>query len=658
MNNDLENDLRNPEPRGGMTKKTVAEVISKVAAYVGKGGNAALSLFSGLLAAGLILYSGYVLYDTFYTENEAYSAWDVLKQYHPDFTDIEDSEVPTSTWDSMSEITPNYRAWVTIYDTTIDYPIVQGEDDLYYAMHNIYGESSLTGAIYLAAANTPDFSDNYNLLYGHHMDNGAMFGNLDLFMEREYFDAHREGILVTKDKVYDFTIFASIKTDAYAGEAYDLGGNKNLNALKIFIENNALIYDAEASWTPEKVLAFSTCASATTNGRLLVYASLTEREITVPETTPPETEPPETEPGETEPPETTPAGIEPVEPEPGETEPREPEPGETEPTEPEPGETEPREPEPGETEPPIEDIPEEETPLEGLIRRLTPTGSSWYRRGAWALVNLIALIATAYILLPLLRLKGKYGRAKKMKKFNGVKEDLWDAEDMTPDDEETRAMILNFAVEEYEMKPEEIEEKDFDKAVGELYYHVKSFKRRFTVAVILEIIITVVAIIAFIWTENMRLPMRLIDKWTPLMLLFLLVIWLIDFLMTRYRKDLRADEEDDDQTPPEGPAPDMPDIPPVAGTPEEPAEPEEPEEPEQPAEPEKPEEPEQPAEPAEPAEPAAPEQPAAPETPDAPTEPGTPEPPQGETPNAEPTEGTVNAENPQTPEEPKTPDNQ
>ncbi|MBR4204506.1 MAG: sortase [Clostridia bacterium] len=486
MNNDLENDLRNPEPRGGMTKKTVAEVISKVAAYVGKGGNAALSLFSGLLAAVLILYSGYVLYDTFYTENEAYSAWDVLKQYRPDFTDIEDSEVPTSTWDSMSEITPNYRAWVTIYDTTIDYPIVQGEDDLYYAMHNIYGESSLTGAIYLAAANTPDFSDNYNLLYGHHMDNGAMFGNLDLFMEREYFDAHREGILVTKDKVYDFTIFASIKTDAYAGEAYDLGGNKNLNALKIFIENNALIYDAEASWTPEKVLAFSTCASATTNGRLLVYASLTEREIIVPETTPPETnppetnppetepgetEPPETEPGETEPPETTPAGIEPVEPEPGETEPREPEPGETEPTEPEPGETEPTEPEPGETEPrepeqgeteprepepgetepretepretepPIEDIPEEETPLEGLIRRLTPTGSSWYRRGAWALVNLIALIATAYILLPLLRLKGKYGRAKKMKNFNGVKEDLWDAEDMTPDDVETREMI-------------------------------------------------------------------------------------------------------------------------------------------------------------------------------------------------------------------------
>ncbi len=656
MNNDLENDLRNPEPRGGMTKKTVAEVISKVAAYVGKGGNAALSLFSGLLAAVLILYSGYVLYDTFYTENEAYSAWDVLKQYRPDFTDIEDSEVPTSTWDSMSEITPNYRAWVTIYDTTIDYPIVQGEDDLYYAMHNIYGESSLTGAIYLAAANTPDFSDNYNLLYGHHMDNGAMFGNLDLFMEREYFDAHREGILVTKDKVYDFTIFASIKTDAYAGEAYDLGGNKNLNALKIFIENNALIYDAEASWTPEKVLAFSTCASATTNGRLLVYASLTEREIIVPETTPPETnppetnppetnppetnppetEPPETEPGETEPPETEPpetrpAETEPTEPEPGETEPREPEPGETEPTEPEPGETEPREPEPRETEPretepPIEDIPEGETPLEGLIRRLTPTGSSWYRRGAWALVNLIALIATAYILLPLLRLKGKYGRAKKMKKFNGVKEDLWDAEDMTPDDVETREMILNFAVEEYEMKPEEIEEKDFDKAVGELYYHVKSFKRRFTVAVILEIIITVVAIIAFIWTEDMRLPMRLIDKWTPLMLLFLLVIWLVDFLMTRYRKDLRADEEDDDQTPPEGPAPDMPDIPPVAGTPEEPAEP------------------------------AAPETPDAPTVP--PTEPGTPEPPQGETPNAEPTEGTANAENPQTPEEPKTPDNQ
>ena len=32
----------------------------------------------------------------------------------------------------------------------------------------------------LAAGNSPDFSDDYNLVYGHHMDNGAMFGGLTI----------------------------------------------------------------------------------------------------------------------------------------------------------------------------------------------------------------------------------------------------------------------------------------------------------------------------------------------------------------------------------------------------------------------------------------------------------------------------------------------
>ncbi len=64
-------------------------------------------------------------------------------------------------------------------------------------------ESSLTGAIYLAAGNAPDMSDSYNLIYGHHMDNGAMFGGLDRYRARSYFESHREGILVSQSAVYD-----------------------------------------------------------------------------------------------------------------------------------------------------------------------------------------------------------------------------------------------------------------------------------------------------------------------------------------------------------------------------------------------------------------------------------------------------------------------
>ena len=49
------------------SKSSVDAVLARVSAV----GNSLVSLLSGLLAAVLILYSGIVLYDTFYVESSA-----------------------------------------------------------------------------------------------------------------------------------------------------------------------------------------------------------------------------------------------------------------------------------------------------------------------------------------------------------------------------------------------------------------------------------------------------------------------------------------------------------------------------------------------------------------------------------------------------------
>ncbi len=36
--------------------------------------------------------------------------------------------------------------------------------------------------------NERKFIDSYSLLYGHHMDNGAMFGDVMNYKEKEYFE--------------------------------------------------------------------------------------------------------------------------------------------------------------------------------------------------------------------------------------------------------------------------------------------------------------------------------------------------------------------------------------------------------------------------------------------------------------------------------------
>lgn len=270
--------LRNREPKNASGKTFGGRIIDLAISS----GNGLVSLLSGLLALVLIVYSGYVLYDTVSIEQKASSAsWDLLK-FKPEIIDDDDVAL---NGPSLRDINSDYRAWLTVNNTTIDYPVVQGADDLYYASHDIYGNSSLTGAIYLAAGNSGDFSDSYNLIYGHHMDSGAMFGGLDAYMNAGYFNSHRDGVLVTNDTVFDIKFFAVLTTDAYESRIYTVG-NRMHEVLEFIasggedgvgVGTNVLHYDAATAAGAIKLIALSTCVGAETSGRLVVIGRLIAR---------------------------------------------------------------------------------------------------------------------------------------------------------------------------------------------------------------------------------------------------------------------------------------------------------------------------------------------------------------------------------------------
>ena len=267
--------------------------------------SAILSAVSGLTAFGLISYSGYVIYDSIYTNQAAFSSWD-LSGYRPSM----DNEGEPS-FDELQKVNSDTVGWIRIKGTNIDYPVVQGKDDLEYATKDVFGNNSLTGAIYLTAANTRDFTNSYNLIYGHHMDNGAMFGDIEKYENAEFFNTNRDGYLITTQGVYDINIFARINTDAYDGRIFS-AGDKNasdfpdllnyVKSLSVQWQNGADIGDITSrirtyigareknmaeygrfTWSklPQdalengaQLLALSTCADSTTNGRQLLFATM------------------------------------------------------------------------------------------------------------------------------------------------------------------------------------------------------------------------------------------------------------------------------------------------------------------------------------------------------------------------------------------------
>ena len=55
-----------------------------------------------------------------------------------------------------------------------------------------------------------DFTDKYSLIYGHHMADHLMFGDLDLYKDEEFFNENKTGVLILPDRIYDLKIIGCL----------------------------------------------------------------------------------------------------------------------------------------------------------------------------------------------------------------------------------------------------------------------------------------------------------------------------------------------------------------------------------------------------------------------------------------------------------------
>ena len=182
--------------------------------------------------------------------------------------------VPTDTAPADSPITNDMAGWLAIEGTNIDYPVMQGNDNNAYLYMDPFGKYSLTGSICLDSRSSPDFSDEYSVIYGHHMDYGKMFGALDDFLNETYLKQHAAGTLMVgrnAEKVYELECFASMKVSAKEKIVFDMKQEQ----IRQFIHDNAAVLTHEDD---SRILALSTCADANSVTRVVVFCYIKDHE--------------------------------------------------------------------------------------------------------------------------------------------------------------------------------------------------------------------------------------------------------------------------------------------------------------------------------------------------------------------------------------------
>jgi sortase B len=201
----------------------------------------------------IILLSVYCFYDLFPIRYEIKKS-EEYKNYNPNLHNEYDNK--------------NIIGWIKIYNTIIDYPILQSDNNTDYLSLNYKNEYSNAGSIFLDYRNNKYFKDDFNIIYGHNMSYKAMFAELKYYINKEYFDTHNKGIILLKDESYNINIILYKEINANDDIPYNLYLYKNKRNKKIYK------YFMNEYGNEKKLLVLSTCKNGSRNKRIILLAVL------------------------------------------------------------------------------------------------------------------------------------------------------------------------------------------------------------------------------------------------------------------------------------------------------------------------------------------------------------------------------------------------
>lgn len=169
----------------------------------------------------------------------------------------------------------DYRGWIKVDNTNIDYPIVQGKDNSFYLDKDINKNYVSSGSIFMNYLNN-GFNDENTILFGHHMRNKTMFAQLEKYKEKEFFQNDNDiKIEVENDKVLTYKVFSVYVTDA--NDNYIKTNFDNKSEYKEFLDKikNKSIYKSDINVDEnDKIITLSTCSYEFNDARMVVHGKL------------------------------------------------------------------------------------------------------------------------------------------------------------------------------------------------------------------------------------------------------------------------------------------------------------------------------------------------------------------------------------------------
>ena len=199
----------------------------------------------------------------------------------PDDTPVSEGEDVLAKYQKLYLQNEDMVGWISIDGTTINYPVMQSKDNPnFYLKHGFDKAYTDYGCPYVQENCDMELPSDNIIIYGHHMNNGSMFADLEKFKDEDFWREHKTIAFNTLTEKNEYEILAVFKTVVYtdspeAFKYYRFTDAQSPEEFKAFIDKckELSLYDTGVSAEyGDKLITLSTCEYSRTNGRLVVVA--------------------------------------------------------------------------------------------------------------------------------------------------------------------------------------------------------------------------------------------------------------------------------------------------------------------------------------------------------------------------------------------------
>jgi sortase B len=179
-------------------------------------------------------------------------------------------------WGAMKQVNSDIVGWIWMGDSTINYPLLQGESNSEYLKTAYNGKYSALGSIFLDYRVNPDFTGENTVIYGHN-GGGTKFGVLLNFKKQSYYNSHMYFYILTEQETKKYEVFSAYFTDE-TSSSYDVY-SRDEGAYQEFLDEisaQSLVNTGIKPSASDLIVTLSTCTNNRSNKseRFVVHGRL------------------------------------------------------------------------------------------------------------------------------------------------------------------------------------------------------------------------------------------------------------------------------------------------------------------------------------------------------------------------------------------------